>query len=107
MNVNTCFAVYVSQFCDARQPITDTHATLYTFCRQLEDVFRNGLNGSIFCKYCTFVSNLSLALRAAFRYSYPEAPASALVINIGARRELFVDDFLIDLNRHNELCRLS
>ena len=35
----------------------------------------------------------SLALRAAFRYSYPEAPASALVINIGARSThlLFLD----------------
>lgn len=35
----------------------------------------------------------SLALRAAFRYSYPDAPASALVINIGARSThlLFLD----------------
>ena len=35
----------------------------------------------------------SLALRAAFRYSYPEAPASSLVINIGARSThlLFLD----------------
>ena len=35
----------------------------------------------------------SLALRAAFRYSYPEAPGSALVISIGARSTnlLFLD----------------
>jgi len=35
----------------------------------------------------------SLALRSAFRYSYPDAPASALVINIGARSThlLFLD----------------
>ena len=34
-----------------------------------------------------------LALRAAFRYSYPDAPASALVINVGARSTtlLFLD----------------
>jgi type IV pilus assembly protein PilM len=34
-----------------------------------------------------------VALRAAFRYSYPEAPASVLVINIGARSTnlLFLD----------------
>ena len=38
--------VYIAAFCEAKRVVKDENKTVYTFCRLLEDILRNGISGT-------------------------------------------------------------